>query len=161
MKHHIEKFLNERFPVTPLLAASMSYSLAEYMRSPEFSALYAQRTHPLPDLGLGTEVNFLWSKAMSALTDAMAAAITTLKASSSAGGPTTDQITAQIHTVVDPQVAALTASIATITSSEASDASQIADIQAALAEFTTAFAPASTPAPAPAPAPAPTPAPAA
>lgn len=144
MKQSILKFLNTPNP-GPLGIEGFADALIKHIRTPEFAALYCQQVQPLPDLGLGAIVNLKWSTAMSALTDAMAAAITTLKASSTTGGPTTDEITAQIHTVVDPQVAALTASIATITSSEADDASKISDIQAALAEFTTAFAPATPP----------------
>ena len=91
-------------------------------------------------------------KIMSQLTDNMNAALANLESKLSAGGVTTDEVTAQIHTVVDPQIAALNTTIATITSSEADDATKIADLTEAVTEFTTAFAPA-TPTPAPAPGP--------
>jgi len=94
------------------------------------------------DLGLGDNVNNKWRIAMSALTDAMAAAINTLKAANTGGGVTTQQVTDTVHSIVDPQITTLQGTIATITASEKDDAAKIVDINAALAEFTTAFAPA-------------------
>jgi hypothetical protein len=74
---------------------------------------------------------------MSALTDAMAAAIATLKSQIGASGLTGDQVDAHIHAITDPLVTQIT----TIANSEADDASKIADIEAALDEFTQGFAP--------------------
>jgi hypothetical protein len=100
-------------------------------------------------------INFLRREIMSQLTDQMTAALTTLEAKLSASGVTTDEVTTQIHSVVDPMVADLNSKFTAITSSEADDATKIADLTAAVSEFTTAFAPATpvaeTPA-APAPA---------
>lgn len=94
---------------------------------------------------------------MSALTDAMNAALANLESKLTAGGVTADEVTAQIHSVVDPLVADLSGKVTAITSSEGDDANKIADLTAAVTAFTTAFAPA-TPAPAPIPAPLPEPA---
>lgn len=88
---------------------------------------------------------------MSDLTDKMTAALANLESKLAAGGVTADEVTAQIHTVVDPQIAALNSTVATIASSEADDAKKLADLTAAVTEFTTAFAPAAAPVPAPAP----------
>jgi hypothetical protein len=90
---------------------------------------------------------------MSQLTDQMTAALATLNTKLSAAGVTTDEVTTQIHTVVDPLVADLNTKFTAITSSEADDATKIADLTTAVTEFTTAFAPASTPATPAAPAP--------
>ncbi len=79
---------------------------------------------------------------MSQLTDQMTAALAVLESKLAAGGVTADEVTAQIHTVVDPQVAAMLSAITAITNSEADDATKIADLTAAVTEFTTAFAPA-------------------
>jgi hypothetical protein len=117
--------------------------LLQFIDSPEFAALYAQRMKTLTNFGLGDNFNLKWSIAMSSLTDAMTAACTALNAKS---GLTPDAVTAQIHSIVDPQISNLNSTITSITSSEADDASKIADITAALGEFTTAFAPATTPA---------------
>jgi conjugal transfer/entry exclusion protein len=87
---------------------------------------------------------------MSFLTDAMIAALANLQTKLAAGGLTADQVTSQIHTVIDPLVADLNSKVAAIVTSEADDASKLADVTAAMTEFTTAFAPAA-PAPAPAP----------
>lgn len=100
------------------------------------------------DLGLGDHVNHKWRTAMSAATDAMTAAVNTLKQEVGQGnsGLTTQQITDTVHTVVDPEVAALTAQLAAIQASEADDATKNADTAAAVKVFTDAFAPAAAPA---------------
>lgn len=85
---------------------------------------------------------------MSDLTNKMTVALATLESKLATGGVTLDQVTAQIHSVVDPQISALTDSIATINASEADDATKIADLTAAVTQFTDAFAPAPAPAPA-------------
>ena len=82
---------------------------------------------------------------MTQLSDAMNAAIATLE---SQHGVTTDQVSS----IVSQAIAPLQTSINTILASEQSDEAKIADVTAAVTEFTTAFAPAPTPAPAPAPA---------
>ena len=89
---------------------------------------------------------------MSQLTDAMNAAIADLKAQQT--GLTTDQV----NTIVAQAVAPLHASITQITSSEQSDEAKLADVTAAVTEFTSAFAPSTPAAPAPAPDATPTPA---
>lgn len=84
---------------------------------------------------------------MSQLTDQMNAAIANLQATH---GVTTDQVNA----IVSQATAPLQAQIAQIMASEGDDATKIADVTAAVTEFTNAFAPtnaASTPAPAPVP----------
>lgn len=74
------------------------------------------------DLGAGETINILWSKTMSAFTDAMAAVVATIKASQSS---------------VDPaHIASIDASIQSLTSGEATDATNIADIQAGLKVLT-------------------------
>lgn len=74
------------------------------------------------DLGAGETINILWSKTMSAFTDAMAAVVATIKAS---------------QTAVDPaHIASIDASIQSLTSSESADAANIADIQAGLKVLT-------------------------
>ena len=82
---------------------------------------------------------------MSDLTDKMTAAISTLQ---SQHGVTTDQVNSIVAQANAPFIASLTAAI----NSEKDDATKIADINAALGEFTTAFAPTAPSAPA-APAP--------
>jgi len=79
------------------------------------------------DLGAGETINILWSKTMSAFTDAMAAVVATIKASQSA---------------VDPaHIASIDASIQSLTTSETADAAAIADIQAGLGVLTSGLAP--------------------
>jgi membrane protein involved in colicin uptake len=74
------------------------------------------------DLGAGETINILWSKTMSAFTDAMAAVVATIKAS---------------QTAVDPaHIASIDASIQSLTASESTDAANIADIQAGLQVLT-------------------------
>jgi hypothetical protein len=74
------------------------------------------------DLGAGETINILWSKTMSAFTDAMAAVVATIKAS---------------QTAVDPaHIASIDASIQTLTAGESTDAANIADIQAGLKVLT-------------------------
>jgi hypothetical protein len=85
---------------------------------------------------------------MTQLTDAMNAAIATLQAQH---GVTTDQV----NSIVSQAVTPLQTSITNILSSEQSDEAKLADVETALTEFTTAFAPASTPAPVATPSPAP------
>ncbi len=92
---------------------------------------------------------------MSDLTDKMNAAIANLKSQQT--GLTADQVQALINP--------LKSSIDSITASEKDDASKVADLTAAMTEFTTAFATAAPASPAPTsapanPTPAPTPAPA-
>jgi hypothetical protein len=86
--------------------------------------------------------------AMSALTDAMTAALANLETKLTAGGLTAADVTAQIHTVVDPQVATLSTALATFQASQTKDEAAIADLTAAVTQFTAAFAPAASPAPA-------------
>ena len=74
------------------------------------------------DLGAGEHVNILWSKTMSAFTDAMAAVVATVKASQAAVDPT--------------HIASIDASIQTLTAGESTDAANIADIQAGLKVLT-------------------------
>jgi hypothetical protein len=74
------------------------------------------------DLGAGEHVNILWSKTMSAFTDAMAAVVATIKASQTAVDPT--------------HIASIDASIQTLTAGESTDAANIADIQAGLKVLT-------------------------
>jgi hypothetical protein len=74
------------------------------------------------DLGAGEHVNNLWSKTMSAFTDAMAAVVATIKASQAAVDPT--------------HIASIDASIQSLTASESTDAANIADIQAGLQVLT-------------------------
>jgi hypothetical protein len=102
--------------------------------------------------------NYIRREIMSQLTDQMTVAVENLKAQLAGSVPTSEQIAAQIHAIIDPQVAGLQSTIDAITAGEKDDATKIADINAALTEFTSTFAPA-TPAPAPAPAPAPEPQP--
>lgn len=79
---------------------------------------------------------------MTQLTDAMTAAIATLQ---SQHGLSTDQVNA----IVAQAIAPLQSAISSIQTSQATDEQKLADVTAALTEFTTAFAPAPTPAPAP------------
>ncbi len=74
------------------------------------------------DLGAGEHANILWSKTMSAFTDAMAAVVATIKASQTAVDPT--------------HIASIDASIQTLTAGESTDAANIADIQAGLKVLT-------------------------
>ncbi len=85
---------------------------------------------------------------MSELTDGMTAALANLESKLTSGGVTIDQVTTQVHTVVDPQIADLNSKLAAITASDADSAAKLADLTAAVTQFTTAFAPAATPAPA-------------
>ena len=79
------------------------------------------------DLGAGETINILWSKTMSAFTDAMAAVVATIKASQAS---------------VDPaHIASIDASIQSLTTSETADAAAIADIQAGLGVLTSGLAP--------------------
>lgn len=80
---------------------------------------------------------------MSQLTDAMTAAINTLK--TSGAGMTNAQVVATVHSVVDPEVADLQSKISAIMASEMTDESKLSDVTDALNEFTTAFAPAAVP----------------
>jgi hypothetical protein len=142
MQKSIKEFLSKTFSFTEDENEKLADGLVKHVTSPEFVALLqAWRNLPDLDLGLGQHVNLKWRIAMSTLTDAMAAAINQLKSETAGGGVTTQQVTATINSVVGPQLAALQTSITNITNSEATDASKIADINAALAEFTTAFAP--------------------
>lgn len=86
---------------------------------------------------------------MSELTDKMNAALANLEAKLTAGGLTADEVTAQIHTVVDPQITGLTNQLAAIIASEADDASKLAEVTNAVTAFTVAFAPAAPAEPAP------------
>jgi len=95
-------------------------------RTKEFADRAGRRTGesspPGFDLGAGETINILWSKTMSAFTDAMAAVVATIKAS---------------QTAVDPaHIASIDASIQSLTSSESADAANIADIQAGLKVLT-------------------------
>lgn len=118
-----------------------------FIRTPEFAKLYAKQMRPQPDKGVEITLTINGVKDMSALTDAMQAALANLQTKLGQAAPTADQITAAVHAVVDPAVATLNSQIAAITASENNDAGNIADITAAVTEFTTALAPASTPAP--------------
>ncbi len=95
-------------------------------RTKEFADRAGRRTGesspPGFDLGAGEHVNILWSKTMSAFTDAMTAVVATIKASQAA---------------VDPaHIASIDASIQTLTAGESTDAANIADIQAGLKVLT-------------------------
>lgn len=79
---------------------------------------------------------------MSELSDKMLAAIETLKTDLAGSAPTDEQIAAQIHAVVDPQIATLTEAVARFDASETKDEAAIADLQGAVTAFTDAFAPA-------------------
>lgn len=151
MQNILKEYFTRKLPLPPEEIDELAKIVTRHLTSPEFaSCLPAGTQIPLNlDLGLGENVNNKWRTAMSALTDAMAAAINTLKSTAAGGGVTTQQVTDTVHSIVDPQVADLQSKVAAITTSESDDATKIADINAALAEFTTAFAPASTPAPAP------------
>ena len=105
--------------------------LAQAADTKEFADRRGQRigesSPPGFDLGAGETINILWSKTMSAFTDAMAAVVATIKASQSA---------------VDPaHIASIDASIQSLTSSESADAAAIADIQAGLGVLTSGLAP--------------------
>lgn len=100
--------------------------LADAVNTKEFADHCGRRIgeHSPPgfDLGAGETINILWSKTMSAFTDAMAAVVATIKAS---------------QTAVDPaHIASIDASIQTLTTGESTDAANIADIQAGLKVLT-------------------------
>jgi hypothetical protein len=101
MRKHILRFLKDSFPSDGTLE-EIAGALEGYVFSPEFSALYAQRTNPLSTSDLGQLLN-LWRNAMSIATDAMAAAITTLqKQIAAGGGVTAAEVTTQITAAVTP-----------------------------------------------------------
>ncbi len=101
--------------------------LVKAVGTKEFAELYCQRIGEASpsgfDLGAGDIINQLWSKTMSAFTDAMAAVVATIKAS---------------QTAIDPaHISSIDASIKTLSDGEATDAAHIADIQAGLNVLTT------------------------
>ena len=106
-------------------------NLAHVVSTREFADLYGRRigesSPPSFDLGAGESINQLWSKTMSAFTDAMAAVVATIKASQAAVDPT--------------HIASIDASIQSLTTSETADAAAIADIQAGLSVLTSGLAP--------------------
>ena len=100
--------------------------LADAVNTKEFADRAGRRigefSPPGFDLGAGEHVNILWSKTMSAFTDAMTAVVATIQAS---------------QTAVDPaHIASIDASIQTLTAGESTDAANIADIQAGLKVLT-------------------------
>ncbi|MDE3017025.1 MAG: hypothetical protein KGI29_08935 [Pseudomonadota bacterium] len=105
--------------------------VADAVGTKEFADRLGQRigesSPPGFDLGAGETINILWSKTMSAFTDAMAAVVATIKASQAAVDPT--------------HIASIDASIQSLTTSETADAAAIADIQAGLAVLTSGLAP--------------------
>ena len=109
----------------------LSGRISDAVGTKEFADLYGQRigesSPPSFDLGAGESINQLWSKTMSAFTDAMAAVVATIKASQAS---------------VDPaHIASIDASIKLLTASESADAAAIADIQAGLGVLTSGLAP--------------------
>ena len=78
---------------------------------------------------------------MSLLQDQMPAALAELKAELGATAPTADQITTQVHAIIDPQITDLKTNIETILASEKDDAGKIADLTAVANQFITAFTP--------------------
>lgn len=121
-------------------------AILEMIYTAEFARLYRDVQIPACEAETASQVLLTLKRsieAMSKLTEEMLAAATALK--TGRGGATPEEITASVHTVVDPIVTDLQTKIATITSSEADDATKIADITAALDTFTTTIAgPAST-----------------
>jgi hypothetical protein len=138
VKKAMTKFLVSLNVVPDRIVERLADDLIAFITTPQFSALYdAQRTHPSSTSDLGLILN-RWRTAMSAATDAMAAAITTLQNKIAAGGGVT---AAEVNTQITAAITPLTTQIQTILASEDTDESKVADITAELAEFTTAFAP--------------------
>lgn len=140
MENYFTRCIKKAAPegIAPLRISLLARLLVQIVSTEEFAALYEQRINREVDLGLGGNVNQLWRKAMSAQTEAMAAAIVELKKSN---GVTPEQVQAEIHAVLDPQINDLTTKIQSIVDGEAAEDEKIADIQATIKEFTDAFAP--------------------
>ena len=59
MKHAIHQFLEEKFGKRSFGFGELSEALADHIVTPEFSALYAQRTCRPPEVGLGEILSIL------------------------------------------------------------------------------------------------------
>lgn len=92
---------------------------------------------------------------MANIKEQMTAAVAALQTTLEGAAPTTEQITDQIHSVVDPQIQALKSALEAFEATDATDdeatAASLADLTGAIKVFTDAFAPKAPEEPVPTP----------